>query len=191
MTKYLLIGLITLFLSAPIKAAVSSPDKGPETYVLDLGYEIGTIRDYGGIVAKIKSMRAQDTIKLVLHNYGGDVGGMLYLIAALDATPAKVLADVDGPSYSAAAVITCHADEITMGPYTYLMFHGPAFGRVTLNDRKLNDLDAYMQATMKVMGKSLEACVAKGILTPAMVQQIKDSKEIYIHVDELKGKVNK
>lgn len=66
-----------------------------------------------------------DTVDILLNNYGGSVNSMFLIIDGIVSSKAYVRARVIGPSYSAAAVIACAADEIHFSNYAFLMFHQP------------------------------------------------------------------
>lgn len=159
----------------------------PTNYIVDLGSEIKDQSAYVDIADKMKSLSKEDQITLKLHNYGGSSIGLMYLYNALEASKAHVIADVDGPSFSAGAMLACAADEIKVEPYSMLMYH---IGSLTVGETKTSDLTSLMKGLDKLSDKVWNKCIDKNILTKEQVKDIKNGHDLYLFPEDIHPKVN-
>lgn len=77
------------------------------------------------VLSQISGLTDQDTVNLSIHSPGGDMFDGLAIYNALKASPAKVVATVEGLAASAASLIAMAADEIRMPGNAYMMIHNP------------------------------------------------------------------
>lgn len=152
------------------------------TYTIDLTEQVRPNQeDYMELAQLLGSLSESDTVIFKLHSFGGDVAAMQILINAMDTTKAHTIADVVGASYSAGAVITCHAKEINMYPNSYLMFHNARTNQGILPPGPFRT----------ALNRSLQACVPHSILNQeqiTMMNNAVDDVEIYWY--PLSDKVN-
>lgn len=137
-------------------------------YEVDLLSEITHKQaDYVELAKVIDGLDKDDVMVLKMHNYGGSVASLQVLVNAMDRSKGHIIADVIGGSYSAGAVITCHAKEIKMGPNSYLMFHNArsSAGIIPPGDQRSS------------INKAMDACVAQGILTQAQIDELNTAHE--------------
>ena len=77
------------------------------------------------VLAQLSGVTEQDTVNLSIHSPGGDMFDGLAIYNALKASPARVVATVEGLAASAASLIAMAADEIRMPNNAYMMIHNP------------------------------------------------------------------
>lgn len=68
-----------------------------------------------------------DEIKVRINSNGGNITEGLSIVSEMMASPAYVVAHVDGIAASMAAVILAAADRVTMNDYAKVMIHSPYF----------------------------------------------------------------
>ena len=150
----------------------------------DLGLQITNATDYKDMVDSLLSLRPQDIAVFKLHNYGGSVAGLMYLLNILDRVKSHKIADVDGPTFSAGAQLACAMDEVKLGQYSYLMFHA---GSISFPpDTKTSDITHFIEANKVVDAKLMDLCIKKKILTKEQAADVMKGIDIYVFPEDLK-----
>ena len=144
--------------------------------------KIGHMKLYIPLVRMFKRLDSSDTVVIHMANYGGSVQSGSQIINAMRISKAKMIVELEGPSYSMGAIITCAADEIIVHPHTYLMFH--TFS--TRMQGKGSDMITQLAAMNKLMNDMfIQECVTNNILSMQQVRTILLGGDVYIHADQL------
>jgi len=75
----------------------------------------------------VKGLKATDTLHLTIRSSGGYVPAMKQIIKEIIKTDARIIMEVRGFAYSAAASILCFADAVLIDPTDTVMFHLPYY----------------------------------------------------------------
>lgn len=75
-----------------------------------------------------RNIAAQDTVTITLNNFGGSCHGLISIVNAIKACPAKVHMVVAAPCYSAGASLALAGSSLSMEHNTFLMFHNYSGG---------------------------------------------------------------
>lgn len=130
---------------------------------------IGPAALYKDLIRELRDLKSTDTIILHMSNFGGQLFPAVKIINAMRISEGKVVVELEGPSYSAAALISCAADELVVHPHTFLMFHTFSVGL----SGKASELIPSLIATEKMLKSVLvEECVRTKILTKRQVDEI-------------------
>ena len=159
--------------------------KKDNIYHVYLSSSIDEMVYYVDLIKGLKALNKQDKVIIHMANYGGLVHSGVQIINAMKASNALITVEVEGPSYSMGAVITCAGDEIKLHPYTYLMFHhysGTFSGKGADSRHQIEALDELVRNIL------VKECIAKGILTLDQVDDIMNGVDVYIHPHKLRRK---
>ena len=167
----------------PLASYTSSPpppliESVPGIYQITVGDPTGDASYWSEVVRVLNKAGPTDTILFRLHSPGGDVGGLTYVMNALQTTKANTIADIDGPSSSAAAMLACSAKYLILEPNSYLMYHA---GSLTLEGtEKSSDLASFLKAHDRSFKILMQPCVDKHILTEKQVDNAIKGIDIYV-----------
>ena len=151
-------------------------------YDVYLGSVVDSVDHYKDLIKGIKSLKSTDTIVIHMANYGGSVMTGVQIINAMKVSKAKVIVELEGPSYSMGALLTCAADDIIYHDYTYLMFHTFSGGF----QGKASDSEKHMKAIAKMIVDVLQSeCKPKGILTDRQIEDIMNGVDVYVHPKDI------
>lgn len=92
-------------------------------YNINLGDELEGSEAIQTVLTTIQSAGRYDKIIFHIKGYGGSVDGLLSIINAVHRTEANVVMSVEGPAYSAYAVLATQGDELIIDDAAFLMFH--------------------------------------------------------------------
>lgn len=158
----------------------------PNVIEIDLGDSIGPLEYYKVVNNLLNNATEKDTVKLLLHNFGGSSTSMAYISNAIERTKAHVIAKIDGPTFSAGAFIACFADEVDLLPNSSLMFH---LGSMTFSGTiNAQTLDAMLDMQKRLVVRSMGECKKKGLVTDEDIKSVLDGKDVYVY-PSTKGKV--
>ncbi len=95
------------------------------TYNVRLGAEMEgpDARSTQQIVNTLETAGRLDTVIFHIAGPGGNVDGMLNMINAVKLSKAHVIMSVEGPAYSAYAVVATQGDELRISDNALMMFH--------------------------------------------------------------------
>lgn len=93
------------------------------TYNIRLGEELGGSHSVENVTSTLQAAHSNDTVIFHIVGYGGSVDGVLNIINVVKQSKAHIVMSVEGPSYSAYAVLATQGQELKMSRYSFLMFH--------------------------------------------------------------------
>lgn len=142
----------------------------------------------------VKTLREMpEGSKMILHitGEGGSHLPTLYFLNAINNTKADVIASVEGPAYSAHALIACAADGIKMSPYSFLMFHTTSLygedcsqfeGKLDRGQDAVEKCEQDKEMLVSVSNQIIDNC---SILTAEEKGRIKQGYDVYITADQI------
>lgn len=163
---------------------ISETDKGK---LIDffLTEEIVSIEDYIDFLRECSSARENDTIRVRINCYGGDVNVALNIYDALKLTDAYVEVDIEGMCASAATMIMLAADTWKVFPHCRVMIH--AWTSWTYG--KWNELKEQLKFDEKVWEPQFRE-IYKNFLTDAEIQQCLDGKDFWLSSEDTVKRLN-
>ena len=155
------------------------------TYNIRLGDELGGSDTIAADITTVEQASAFDTIIFHIEGYGGSVDGLISLINAIKMSKAHVIMSVEGPSYSAYAVLATQGDELKMSDDSFLMFHTSSLvnyncSTQTGEDRGVSNkehCELYYNTNMALWYKILDRIK---ILSQDDIDQIQTGHDVYL-----------
>lgn len=162
--------------------------------------------EYTGIVELIENAPLGSTINLHLIGYGGNASSVYYLYNAIQTTKAHVNTVVEGPVYSAHAMLAFVGHTISIKPASLFMFHVPARrndageyvfpvatciekrgtkDRGTDGEKKCIDQANYNQAMVEMLFKS----TIERVMTFDEIKRMNLGEDIYISSEDMVKRV--
>lgn len=128
----------------------------------------------------IRHAKENDTVKLYINSYGGDMFTGIQFMRVLAETQALVICSVEGACMSAATMIFLCADQFEVTPHSMFMFHnysGGTFG-------KGGEMYGQIQHERR-WSETLLKEIYEGFLTAEEIKSLLDNKDIWMDVDEV------
>ena len=128
----------------------------------------------------IRHAKPDDTIKIYINSYGGDMFTGIQFMRVLSETEALVICSVEGACMSAATMIFLCADQFEVTPHSMFMFHnysGGTFG-------KGGEMYGQIQHERK-WSETLLKEIYDGFLTTEEIKSLLDNKDMWMDVDEV------
>jgi len=157
------------------------------------GYTIVTIApdirapsEYIELYYVLMTANLGDTVQLNISSPGGRVDTMVSIAGMMHSSPAHVIANVTGPAYSAAAMITLAADEVRMAQGAFLMYHDIQVGDISgERGRIVEALTTYK----RIVEEFFVAYNTKGILTQEEIDGLFDGNEVYLTKGDVDARI--
>lgn len=147
--------------------------------------EIDSIEDYIDFLRECSSARENDTIRVHVNCYGGDVNVALNIYDALKTSEAYVEVDIEGMCASAATMIMLAADTWKVYPHCRVMIH--AWTSWTYG--KWNELKEQLKFDEKVWEPQFKE-IYKNFLTDTEIQQCLDGKDFWLSSEDTVKRLN-
>ncbi len=113
-----------------------------------------------------------DEIKVRINSTGGSISMGLSIVAEMLASPATIIAQVDGIAASMAAVILAAADKVIINDYAKVMVHSPYY--IDENGEKVKNLSSKDQKSLSMLKDTLINLLSKrGISTDEVSRMMK------------------
>lgn len=108
-----------------------------------------------------------DEIKVRINSNGGNITQGLSIVSEMMASPAYIVAHVDGIAASMAAVILAAADKVVMNDYAKVMIHAPYY--IDDKGKEVKDLSAKDKKSLSVIKQTLAELLGKRGITPEAI----------------------
>ena len=128
----------------------------------------------------IRHAKADDTIKIYINSYGGDMFTGIQFMRVLSETDALVICSVEGACMSAATMIFLCAEQFEVTPHSMFMFHNYSGGTMG----KGGEMYGQIQHERK-WSEALLNEIYEGFLTKAEIKSLLDNKDMWMDVDEV------
>ncbi len=142
--------------------------------------------EYHELLQLLDTSSENDLIKIVINNYGGEVGSTVQLVDHIRNCKATVVGHLSGNAFSAAGIIwmACHIQEFS--DHCMLMIHGA----VGYTEGKYSDMETYIKVSNQRTRK-LYADVFEGFLSEEELESVAKGEELWILDDELHSRLTK
>ena len=128
----------------------------------------------------IRNAGPDDTVKLYINCYGGDLYTGIQFMRVLTETEAHVITSVEGACMSAATMIFLCADEYEITPFSSFMFHNYSGGTVGKGGEQFDQIIHERKWSEGFLSE-----IYQGFLTPAEVKSLLDNKDMWMDVEEV------
>jgi len=155
--------------------------ESPEGKIIDfyLINEITDIKNYLDFLRQVESARSNDTIRIHINNYGGNVDVAWNIYDALRQSKADVDVSVEGACASAASMIMLAGNSWSIFPHSWVMVHAWSGWIVG----KWNEQQADMEFSKKVR-EPLFRDMYKNFLEPEEIDLCLAGKDYYFGSEE-------
>ena len=160
----------------PLQIIESPNGKIVDFYLLN---SIEDIEDYVDFLREVGNTKAEDTIKVHINNYGGNVDVAMNIYDALRQSPADVVISVEGMCASAASMIMLAGTEWCVYPHSTVMIHawsGFSYG-------KWNEIQASHDFEKRVLEKRFRDLYKK-FMTDEEIELCLQGKDYYFDNEE-------
>ena len=157
-----------------------APKVSSQIYEFYISGQIASPDTYIQWFNTIRHAKADDTIKIYINSYGGDMFTGIQFMRVLSETEALVICSVEGACMSAATMIFLCADQFEVTPHSMFMFHnysGGTFG-------KGGEMYGQIQHERK-WSETLLKEIYDGFLTTEEIKSLLDNKDMWMDVDEV------
>ncbi len=128
----------------------------------------------------IRHASANDTVKLYINCYGGDMFTGIQFMRVLGETNAHVICSVEGACMSAATMIFLCADEFEVTPHSMFMFHNYSSGTIGKGGEMFEQIKHERKWSEQLLNEIYE-----GFLTKQEIKEILDNRDLWMDVDEV------
>ena len=128
----------------------------------------------------IRHTRHDDTVKIYLNSYGGDLFTAIQFLRVLSECNGEVIVSVEGACMSAATLILLAADSVEITPHSSIMIHNYSSGTFG----KGSEMHWQIQHERK-WSENLFSEVYEDFLTTKETKEVLDGKDIWLDSDEV------
>jgi ATP-dependent protease ClpP protease subunit len=146
-------------------------------------YISGTIKESSEYIEWFDTIRhasPEDTIKIYINSYGGDMFTGIQFMRVLSETEALVVCSVEGACMSAATMIFLCADQFEVTPHSMFMFHNYSGGTIGKGGEIYDQVRHERKWSEKLLKEIYE-----GFLTDTEIQSLLDNRDMWMDVDEV------
>jgi ATP-dependent protease ClpP protease subunit len=136
---------------------------------------------YRPLVHYLNNMREHDKLKLWINTGGGDVGGMMQIIDAMQNAEGEVIALVTGEAYSAGSIIALSSPNLIVSQNASMMCHAPSYG---IGRMKFADAASYVDFSTKQLRKIAQDAYAD-FLSATEIEQMLNGKDFWFDYEEI------
>lgn len=145
-------------------------------------YICGDIEDpecYIDMFDSIRHSRPNDTVKIYLNSYGGNMFTGIQFLRVLSEAEAEVIVSIEGACMSAATLLMLAADSVEITPNSSVMVHNYSSGTIG----KGNEMHLQVQHERK-WSEALFYQVYADFLTKEEVRAVLDGKDLWMDAEE-------
>lgn len=152
-------------------------------------YISGTIKESSEYIEWFDTIRhagPDDTIKIYLNTYGGDMFTGIQFMRVLAETEALVVCSVEGACMSAGTMIFLCADQFEVTPHSMFMFHNYSGGTIGKGGEIYDQVRHERKWSERLLKEIYE-----GFLTDGEIQSLLDNRDMWMDVDEVISRMEK
>lgn len=135
---------------------------------------------YRQVVQAISSLGEDDAIKYDINSGGGQLEGLIALLAAMSQTEAISIAHINGDASSAASMLALNCDSVYVSPYATMMCHFASYGSAG----KAADVKAHVEHTHSIC-EDLFRSTYELFLTEEEIEKCINGGEIWMNAEEI------
>ena len=154
----------------------------PSSKTLDayITSDIGLPIDYNELTYRIKNAPSDYTINLHINTPGGVIDGALFIIDAINKTPAAVTAFLTGTVASAGTIIALACDNVVASAHLSFMIHNYSGGM----SGKGHEMKAHQEFVDKNLNNAFTDYYG-GFLTIQEIENVIDGKDLWLGKEEV------
>lgn len=134
----------------------------------------------------IRHCKPDDTVKIYINSYGGDMFTGIQFMRVLAETEALVICSVEGACMSAATMIFLCADQFEVTPHSMFMFHNYSGGTYGKGGEMYGQIQHERKWSEKLLNEIYE-----DFLTRDEIKSLLDNKDMWMDVDEVITRMQK
>jgi ATP-dependent protease ClpP protease subunit len=134
----------------------------------------------------IRHARHDDTVKIYLNSFGGDLFTAIQFLRVLSESNAEVIVSIEGACMSAATLLFLAADSVEITPHSSIMIHNYSSGTFG----KGGEMHWQIQHERKWSEHLFEE-VYEDFLSLAEIKSVLDGKDIWLDSDEVLARLTK
>ena len=134
----------------------------------------------------IRYARENDTVKLYLNSFGGDMFSAIQFMRVLAETEAEVIVSIEGAAMSAATLLFLVADSVEITPNSSIMIHNYSSGTMG----KGNEMHSQITHEAKWANKLFHE-VYEDFLTEQEIISVLDGRDIWLSSDDVMERLQK
>ena len=134
----------------------------------------------------IRHARPDDTVKIYLNSFGGDLFTAIQFLRVLSESNAEVVVSIEGACMSAATLLFLAADSVEITPHSSIMIHNYSSGTFG----KGGEMHWQIQHERKWSEHLFEE-VYEDFLSLAEIKSVLDGKDIWLDSDEVLARLTK
>ncbi len=165
---------------------IRDPKVAAHIYEFYICGEIESPECYIDMFDIIRHSRYDDTVKIYLNSYGGDLFTAIQFLRVLSEAEATVVVSIEGACMSAATLIFLAADQVEITPHSSIMIHNYSSGTMGKGNEML-----YQVQHERKWSEKLFTEVYEDFLTDKEVQAVLDGKDIWLDSDEVLDRMKK
>lgn len=165
---------------------VREPKIIAQIYEFYISGEIESPECYIDMFDIIRHARQDDTVKLYVNSFGGDLFTGIQFLRVLSESAAEVIVSIEGACMSAATLLFLAADSVEITPHSSIMIHNYSSGTFG----KGNEMHYQIQHERK-WSEHLFREVYEDFLSDAEITAVLDGKDIWLDSDEVLARLQK
>ncbi len=142
--------------------------------------------EYHELLQLLDNAAENDTVRLVINNFGGDSGTCVQIVNCIRECKGHVVGVLSGDAFSAAGVIFMACDSHEVGQHTVMMAHQGVGGM----GGKFSEFPSRLAATLN-QTKSLYHDVFLHFFSVGEIDAILDGKDIWLNTEEIIERLEK
>ncbi len=161
----------------------------PSSKTLDayITSDIGLPIDYNELTYRIKNAPSDYTINLHINTPGGVIDGALFIIDAINKTPAAVTAFLTGTVASAGTIIALACDNVVASDHLSFMIHNYSINGI---QGKAHEVKAYQNFTDANLNAAFRDFYS-GFLTDTEMESVIDGQDLWLSSAEVSDRWQK
>lgn len=162
-----------------INSWIREPKAVSNLYEFYICGEIESPECYIDMFDIIRHSRPNDTIKIYVNSFGGDLFSGIQFLRVLAEAEAEVIVSIEGAAMSAATLLFLAADSVEITPNSSIMIHNYSSGAFG----KGNELHLQIQHERK-WSEALFQQVYEDFLTKEEIRAVLDGKDLWMDSEE-------
>lgn len=128
----------------------------------------------------IRHARENDTVKIYLNSFGGDLFSAIQFMRVMADSEAYVVCSVEGACMSAATMIFLAADSVEITPHSSFMIHDYSSGAFGKGGEMFHQIQHERKWSEKLLSE-----VYEDFLTKDELKQVLEGRDLWMDVDEV------
>lgn len=142
--------------------------------------EITSPETYVDVFDTIRHARENDTVKIYINSFGGDLFSAIQFMRVISDSEAYVVCSVEGACMSAATMIFLAADAVEITPHSSFMVHNYSSGAFGKGGEMYHQIQHERKWSERLLKE-----VYEDFLTEEEIRHVLENKDLWMDVDEV------